>query len=771
MLSGPSNKDDVGNGACVKQRTGSSGCGENLVCRSCSHGARVQARSFRPRGVLTSSALGPKGIVATLMGRSFEYDEVLYDWCCVSGQAKTCTDGSASHVRVAQPPLCRPSSVSAAWSQPKLSTLLQNLGCHIFLLLEKGLMALPTDTAIVPIDHELAKPRPGQPNATSLMPLQATVEDYFSGEEADSGSRMNAIKKDINENMEQQRKSPIRVSTLPKQANVSWFDKSAPSDESRRSRISQATTAVPPSPEPLDRPPLRNYRMIDPKDIHLDQSNSQPISSRPSRRENERSRISQATTAVPPSPDIYLEPTDQRRPNVRTARPNQVRWVDDDYSTTSESAEDENEYHRREPRRGTNNLPPGLTPYTQPVNKAPQSFNYTQEMQYPGLTQYFDPQNTYPAHPRYLEYGAPPAMYQSWPYPYPYEHPGIHETYESAFRHNQIYPGPYNNRLPTPWNYDRHSLPPPRPLQPPIKPATQNESNDLAVTRLIPARNDAQQKESDIKESSRTSEKLEDLLEKYQQAFKPQNEVQQKTTAVKQIESPSSTIAHKEGPLPDLDLVQLMGERMLDLKRKNEEKLLEANQVLKYLGQNSYPEQRRDNDPSSPSQVQDARSTYVRIPTVYQFRTFEDEPDREDADGTSVTTDQDSIAGNSSGSSILSLAPISRQVQFSPAIAGPQRDRRAESVSVDFDDDESISSTETDEKSMASRAEPEMSNPRVAEGTVNENSGQGVVKSAEVLATELDMMGELIALRRDLSVLKRQMVRLLLSRCFSLTYI
>ena len=581
-------------------------------------------------------------------------------------------------------------------------------------------MASPMDTAIVPIDHELAKPRPGQPSVTSLMPLNVTVEDYTSDDESVPGSRMNATKKDVNETKEHQPpKTTIRGSTLPKQANVSWSDKSAPS-----------------------------------------------------RRESERSRISQATTAVPPSPDVYRYSTDPARPNVRTARPNQVRWVDDDYSTTSESAEDETGYHRREPRRSTNNLPPGPTPYTQPINKAPKSFNYTQEMQYPGLTRYFEPQNTYPAHPRYLEYGAPPAMYQSWPYPYPYEHPGFHETYGSAFRHNQIYSGPYNNRLPTPWNYDRHSLPPPRPLQPPIKPATQNESNDLAVTRLIPARNDAQHKESDVKDGSRTSEKLEDLLEKYQQAFKQQNEAQQKITAVKQIESPSSTTAHKDGPLTDLDLIQLMGERMLDLKRKNEEKLLEANQVLKYLGQNSYPEQRNDNDPSNPSQIQGARSTYVRIPTVNQFRTYEEESNHEDADGSSVNTDQDSIAGNSSGSSILSLAPISRQVQFLPAIAGPQRDRRGESVSVDFDDDESISSTEPEDKSMVSRAEPESGNFRAAEGAVNANSGQGVVKSAEVLATELDMMGELIALRRDLSVLKRQMVRLvrlLLSRCFSLT--
>ena len=148
-------------------------------------------------------------------------------------------------------------------------------------------MALPTDTAIIPIDHELAKPGPGQPNATSPMPLQVTVEDYFSGEEAHSGSRMNATKKDVNETKEQQRKSTIRVTTLPKQANVSWFDEPVSSHENR-SRISQATTAVAPSSEPLNRPPFGNGRMTDSEDIHLDQSNSQPLSSLRS----ERNRIS-----------------------------------------------------------------------------------------------------------------------------------------------------------------------------------------------------------------------------------------------------------------------------------------------------------------------------------------------------------------------------------------------------------------------------------------------------------------------------------------------
>ncbi|KAG9204112.1 hypothetical protein G6514_001749 [Epicoccum nigrum] len=47
-----------------------------------------------------------------------------------------------------------------------------------------------------------------------------------------------------------------------------------------------------------------------------------------------------------------------------------------------------------------------------------------------------------------------------------------------------------------------------------------------------------------------------------------------------------------------MDLIQLMGERMLEMKRKNEEKLIEANQVLKYIGQNSYSKQRNDNGQS-----------------------------------------------------------------------------------------------------------------------------------------------------------------------------
>jgi hypothetical protein len=267
------------------------------------------------------------------------------------------------------------------------------------------------------------------------------------------------------------------------------------------------------------------------------------------------------------------------------------------------------------------------------------------------------------------------------------------------------------------------------------------------------------------------SEKLEELLQKYEQALKQHSEVQQNVTAVEQIEPPPVTTVQKEGPLTDMDLIQLMGERMLDLKRKNEEKLLEANQVLKYLGQNSYPEQQNDNGESSSSHIQGARSTYARIPTVYQFRTLKEGPNHEDADGTSVDSDRDSIAGNSSCSSISSLAPISRQVQPLPAIADRQHDRRTDLDSIDFDDGESISSTEPEDKSTVSRAEPATSNSRATEGIVNETSEQGVVKSAAMLATELDIMGELIALRRDLSILKRQTVCLLLLQCSSPTYI
>jgi hypothetical protein len=591
-------------------------------------------------------------------------------------------------------------------------------------------MALPTDTAIVPIDHELEKLRPRQLSATSPMPLNVTVEDYFSDEEAVSENRqqherLSAAKKSFNETTEHQPpKSTIRVSTLPKQANVSWFDepvsqKSQTSGESRRSRISQATTAVPPSP-----------------DGYLNQS----------------------------YPSVPV-------PRVRTSRPSQVRWVDDDHYSTSESAENENRYHRREPRRITNNLPPGPTPYAQSLNKAPQTFNYTQEMQHPRSSRYFEPQNMYPAHSRYLGHDTPLALYQPWPYPYPYEHPGTHETYGSAFRDDRIYPGSYINREPTPWDHGKHLLPPPRPLQPPIKPRTQNESNNLIVPRLIPAGSDAQHKETDTKEGTRMSEKLEELLQKYEQALKQHSEVQQNVTAVEQIEPPPVTTVQKEGPLTDMDLIQLMGERMLDLKRKNEEKLLEANQVLKYLGQNSYPEQQNDNGESSSSHIQGARSTYARIPTVYQFRTLKEGPNHEDADGTSVDSDRDSIAGNSSGSSISSLAPISRQVQPLPAIADRQHDRRTDLDSIDFDDGESISSTEPEDKSTVSRAEPAISNSRATEGIVNETSEQGVVKSAAMLATELDIMGELIALRRDLSILKRQTVCLLLLQCSSPTYI
>lgn len=120
-----------------------------------------------------------------------------------------------------------------------------------------ALMATPTDVAIVHTHHEFEKPQSGQRSATSPKPLNATVEEYTSEEEKypkdrKNKERLDLVLKNDNKRKDHQRKSTIKVSTIPKQANVSWYDRNLPQSKSqtssneRGSMFSQASTVVPP---------------------------------------------------------------------------------------------------------------------------------------------------------------------------------------------------------------------------------------------------------------------------------------------------------------------------------------------------------------------------------------------------------------------------------------------------------------------------------------------------------------------------------------------
>jgi hypothetical protein len=483
-----------------------------------------------------------------------------------------------------------------------------------------ALMATPTDVAIVHTDHEFEKPQPGQRRSPSPIPLNATVEDYTSEEETNlkdrkRKERLDLIKKDLNEPKDHQRKSTIRVSTLPKQVNVSWYDRPVSHSKSQASSNKRG------------------------------------------------SMFSQASTLVP----------------------------------------------------------------------------------------------HYPVVP---------------PYPYPYEDLGPHNAYDSTSNRDRVYqyPVPNPDNVVASWDRLRHAVPSPKPSRSSGPPApTDYEPSSLAVSKQSLSETQAHFKEAFANEGAKMSAKFEEFLQNFQQTLNQHSEEQRTMTASGRTSLAPTTSATEEETLTDLDLIKAMEERIQGLKRKNEEKLIEANQVLRYLAQRSKPEQRDDENESVSSHISGARVTYANVPMVYRYQTLEEDSTSEDAGETSVDShNEDSIAGNSSGSSISSLAPRFRQIQPLSVATGRQDDRKADPESVDSDDDESISCTKSGDDLTVGREEPESSNARVE---IIEDSEHGVVRSAVTIA-ELDMMGELISLRRDLQNLKRQTqtVGLFTFQSSSLTY-
>ena len=353
------------------------------------------------------------------------------------------------------------------------------------------------------------------------------------------------------------------------------------------------------------------------------------------------------------------------------------------------------------------------------------------------------------------------------PYPYPYSF-GTHNAYESASNRDPDYPGSHSdNVVASYWGRSRHAVPFPKPSEPSGPPAsTEHEPRSLSVSKKSLSETQADYKAAFANEGAKISAKFEEILQNFQQALNKHSEERRTITATERTSHVSTTSATEEESLTDLDLIKAMEGRIQGLKQKNEEKLIEANQVLRYLAQRFQPEQRNDDDESVSSHISGARVTYANVPMVYRYQTLEEDSTSEDADETSVDSDEDSIAGNSSGSSISSLASRFRQTRLLPVATGRQDDRIAGQESEDSDDDESMSSTKSEEKSTVGIEEPESSNARVP---VNVGSEHGIVRSAVTIA-ERDMMGELIALRRDLHNLKRQTVGLFLIITSSLAY-
>ncbi|KAF3001373.1 hypothetical protein E8E13_006616 [Curvularia kusanoi] len=242
--------------------------------------------------------------------------------------------------------------------------------------------------------------------------------------------------------------------------------------------------------------------------------------------------------------------------------------------------------------------------------------------------------------------------------------------------------------------------------------------------------------ESYDREEAEASAKLEGVLQKISQVLDQHSEANSETKAV----SPLNT-AQKETTLTDLDLVKILGGQMLELKRKNEEKLMEANEVLKYLRPTVEQNQRGDQVESESIRPDRAQHSY------------------ESLSETSNEIEQDSIAGNSSGSSVSSVAPEARRVRYSPEVGDHQFDRRMKPDTIDSEDDVTTTSTESDDETTVRRAKTESSNSEVGQRGIVTTSGHETTQSAAIVKTQLEMMGELIALRREISTLQQQTIK------------
>jgi hypothetical protein len=147
-----------------------------------------------------------------------------------------------------------------------------------------------------------------------------------------------------------------------------------------------------------------------------------------------------------------------------------------------------------------------------------------------------------------------------------------------------------------------------------------------------------------------------------------------------------------------------MEKRMEILKQANEEKLLKANEVLTYLG-------RRHDIGMVPRQLNGVTDTSVPVQMVHCFQTFEQESNTGSNDEESNSIDQHSIDVTSSAHDISST------------VSKPQCD---------------------DSKTAQPRG-------------IN-RSGNVVMQHAPEVNLNSEMLGEIVALRQDLYILKRQIV-------------
>ncbi|KAH6638021.1 hypothetical protein C7974DRAFT_374626 [Boeremia exigua] len=559
---------------------------------------------------------------------------------------------------------------------------------------------------------------PGKLANTSQRTTKATVEDYFSDDEQKdrTGEREDGMK-------QPQPKSIIVKSTIPKRASVSWPDEPLGSrgknisSINRTSRLSEAQTVVGSDIDDGGRPPSPGVR-----------------GRSPTRRPGER------------LPLVY-------GPRVREA--------EGEYT----NSEEEDDWYPTRAVRGRV-ARPGRVARRRPSPAMYMNFEAPTASREHTIS---GPRRPELRHARHYENVVTPAPYQSWSHPHshswaePFEY--VRRTRGSAPTHLE-HPSlqvPYDD-YPLPASSHRGYAPLSRPRGGPVvqpatlqRPAASRQDSGEA-SNTAPQHDHAKQTQVVAVNEAGQADNHKDSMRNLQPT-PSQAPAQAKgipLTDIDLIPTPrllSATETQAQVALTDLELIKLMERRMQLLKQKNEEKLLEANQVLDYLKRGSQRAMLKPDD-----KIEPPADVAVNVPNVHDFRTPEDETDYDHDSEDSSSSDGDSVAGNSSGSSISSLGQKTRQISSPGHAAESRLGARTDRHSVESTIDETLSSSDSDQESTSGSGRSS-DGPDITEPIHSGGPRSTLVEHAPKTQANNDMMDEVITLRRDLSILKRQMTR------------
>ncbi|KAJ4990180.1 hypothetical protein SVAN01_04271 [Stagonosporopsis vannaccii] len=590
------------------------------------------------------------------------------------------------------------------------------------------------DTAAVVFDFAADDAAPGKLSATSQTPKKATVEDYLS--ENEPKRKLVVNKRESPYEPIEPRKPIIGNTSSPKRATVSWLDEQAYSKSSdlhdRTSRLSEAFTAVSSNLDAYGRMPTgRTERRVVPRD----------------------------------SPN--------RESNGRRATRMRMRMAQE--SSSSDSGEEEDRFQCTGARKTLDRRWPIPPYYTEFSMRGDRALNEPLERGEYMMAPY------HPDHPPRYPLAA------KTNYNHDIDPTAHHSGIYSRLRPDSMLSGSryvgdtrsqglYLRNKPPSWDdegYPSVALPvphPPTPSRPQLaiarKMTEERPEKDQTLDSINKQELAKLEKELTVSKADNT-EKFQDLMLSLQQTLnkynaasrKAESEILARSSSAMSLDLPPAIDLHTQTSMTDLDLIKLMEERMQALKRKNEEKLIEANQVLAYFDRRSdNNRQKLDHDTGS-NEPGDMETGKTEVPNVHMFRTPEDETDYDDDSENSESTGQDSMAGNSSGSSISSLEQRARQVNRSRKTIAIVRDRNEVREVADATEEESTDCDDTDHGPMAPESEVSFDTPIVAEEGLGSESVDASIQPTLDVQAEHNVMKEVVALRRDLSALQGQITR------------